>query len=264
MRMGIIAERKRKRRAAQQRKHVMQLAAVLCVLAGLACAPSIGERIGRFSGIQAFSQMAQQEITLEAYDVYALQLAVFDNGERAAAEARRLQQAGVRCVIWQQKRMRIVADAALSREKLNLDAAKGQDAYVISDTLEGITLRLRADAAGVAQAKRLLETPDAVLKAILTQEEALDEIVAQTKMLAGEAAFAQLENALYAQLAQSLLNWCDLMETTLAQANEAEARSYGAVTMCLLCRELRQALSAASTASAQRTPSTAADVMPPA
>ena len=54
------------------------------------------------------------------------------------------------------------------------------------------------------------------------------------------------------------------MEKTLAQTDEAEARSYGAVSMCMLCRELRQALSASNTVSAQRTPSTAADVMPPA
>ena len=134
--MGIIAERKRKRRAAQQRKHMMRLAALLCVLAGLACIPSMRERLEQFSGIQVFSQLDEQEITLPEYDVYALQLAVFDNGQRAAAEAKRLQQAGVRCVIWQKEKMRIVADAALSREALNPDAAKGHDAYVISDHLD--------------------------------------------------------------------------------------------------------------------------------
>lgn len=264
MRMGIIAERKRKRRAAQQRKHVMQLAALLCVLAGMAYVPSIGERLEQFSGIQVFSQLNEQEITLPEYDVFALQLAVFDNGERAGVEAKRLQQSGVRCVIWQKEKMRIVADAAFSRDALNLDAAQGHEAYVISDTLESITLRLQADAEGVAQAKKLLQTPDAVLKAILSGEEALPDIIAQTQVLANEAADAHPENALYTQLAQSLMNWCALMEKTLMQGDEEEARRYGAVTMCMLCRELRQALSAASTASAQRTPSTAADVMPPA
>ena len=58
------------------------------------------------------------------------------------------------------------------------------------------------------------------------------------------------------------------VEKTMAEQNEADARSYAAITICMLCRELRLALegqaSAASTASAQRTPSTAADVMPPA
>ena len=262
--MGIIAERKRKRRAAKQRKHMMQFAAMLCVIAGIACVPSIGKRIDQFSGIQVFSQLDEQEITLPEYKIFALQLAVFDNGERASVEAKRLQQAGVRCVIWQKEKMRIVADAAFSRDALNLDAAQGHEAYVISDTLEAITLRLQADTAGVAQAKELLQTPDTVLKAILSGEEALPDIIAQTQALANEAADAHPENALYTQLAQSLINWCALMEKTLAQVDEAEARSYGAVTMCMLCREMRQALSAASTASAQRTPSTAADVMPPA
>ena len=262
--MGIIAERKRKRRAAQQRKHMMRLAALLCVLAGLACIPSMRERLEQFSGIQVFSQLDEQEITLPEYDVYALQLAVFDNGQRAAAEAKRLQQAGVRCVIWQKEKMRIVADAALSREALNPDAAKGRDAYVISDTMEEITLRLQADAIGIEQAKELLQTPDGVFNSILTGKESMQDIVSHTRTLAGEAVGAHPENALYTQLAQSLVNWCGLMDRTLEQADEADARSYGAVTMCMLCRELRQALSASSTASAQRTPSTAADVMQPA
>lgn len=262
--MGIIAERKRKRRTAQLRRHVLQFAALLCVLAGIACIPSIGERLEQFPGIQVFSQLDEQEITLPEYAIYALQLAVFDNGERASVEAKRLQQAGVRCVIWQKEKMRIVADAAFSREALNLNVAKGHEAYVISDTLEAITLRLQADAAGVAQAKKLLQTPDTVLKDILSGEEALPDIIARTQALAEEAVDTHPENALYTQLAQSLINWCALMDKTLAQADDADARSYGAVTICMLCRELRQALSAASTASAQRTPSTAADVMPPA
>ena len=189
---------------------------------------------------------------------------MFDNGERAAVEAKRLQQAGVRCVIWQREKMRIVADAAFSREALNPDAAKGREAYVISDTMEGMTLRLQADSVGIEQAMELLQTPDGVLNSILTGKESMQDIVLRTRMLAGGAVGAHPENTLYTQLAQSLVNWCDLMEKTLAQEDEKEARSYGTVTMCMLCRELRQALSALSTASAQRTPSTAADVMPPA
>ena len=262
--MGIIAERKRKREAAQRCASLLRLAAAAGVMAGLACIPSIGGWFERFSGIQTFSQIDQQEITLPAYDVYALQLAVFDNGERAAVEAKRLQQAGVRCVIWQREKMRIVADAAFSREALNPDAAKGREAYVISDMMEGMTLRLQADSVGIEQAMDLLQTPDGVLNSILTGKESMQDIVLRTRMLAGGAVGAHPENTLYTQLAQSLVNWCDLMEKTLAQEDEKEARSYGTVTMCMLCRELRQALSALSTASAQRTPSTAADVMPPA
>ena len=80
---------------------------------------------------------------------------------------------------------------------------------------------------------------------------------------------AHPESALYTQLAQSLVNWCTLMEQTRQETDEAAARRYAAVTICTLCRELRivianQPASAQSTASAQRMPSTAAEVMPPA
>ncbi len=260
--MGIVADRQRKRRAAQMRKVMLRIAGAACMMAVLAFLASI--RI-RDKDIQAFSQQRTQlDMKLEAYDVYALQLAVFDSGERAANELARLQGLGVRCMIWQKERMRIVADAALSREALNMSAAKGQEAYVIHDTLEAVSLRLSADASGAQMAKKLLETPDQIFHALAQKTQTLETIIAQTKTLAEASGNAYPENALYTQLAQSLLNWSVLMEKTLAQIDEAMARSYGAVTMCTLCRELRQALSAQSTASAQRTPSTAADVIPPA
>ncbi|MBQ7887604.1 MAG: hypothetical protein IJ313_12045 [Clostridia bacterium] len=248
------------------RKSLVTLAAAACALAVLVFAPSVRTKIAALTeGIQVFSQSAQQEMTLPQYDVYALQLAVFDSGERAANELKRLQSQGVRCVIWQRERMRIVADAALERDGLNSSAAKGNDAYVIRDTLEAVTLRLSADALGVEQAKRLLEAPDALLHAILKDSEtAMEQIAGQAETIAAEALDQPMENTLYTQLAQSLQNWSLLMKKTLETADEEEARSYGAVTMCTLCRELRQTLSALSTASAQRTPSTAADVMPPA
>lgn len=265
MRMGIVAQRRRKRRAAQLQKSLLGAVGIACVLALLACSPPILERIrGLAQDVQAFSHSAQLDMTLPEYDVYALQLAVFDNGERAANELRRLQARGVRGVIWQKERMRIVADAALSREALDVSAAKGEEAYVISDTLEAVSLRLNADAAGIEQVKTLLETPDRVLKTLALGTESVFAAVAETRTLAQEASTAHPENELYTQLAQSLLGWCDLMEKTLDESDEAAAGNYGAATMCLLCRELRQALSMLSTASAQRTPSTAADVMPPA
>lgn len=264
MRMGIIADRQRKHRAAKWRKNLLSIAGAACALAIMAFVPSIRESI-RSMDVQAFSQQSTQlDMKLEEYDVYALQLAVFDSGEHAANALKRLQGLGVRCVIWQKERMRIVADAAFSREALNVSAAKGQEAYVISDTLEEVSIRLHADAAGAAQAKRLLETPDQVLQALAKGNQPLAAIAAQTKELAEASVDSYPENTLYTQLAQSLINWSALMEKTLAETDEPTARSYGAVTMCTLCRELRQALSASSTASAQRTPSTAADVMPPA
>ena len=265
MRMGIIAERRRKRRAARWRKGVLAIAGSIGVLTLLVIRQPIWESVHGFvRDTQAFSQSAQIEMTLPAYDVYALQLAVFDSGERAASELKRLQEQGVRCVIWQREKMRIIADAALSREALDMDAAKGREAYVISDALEEVSLRLSADAVGAAQARELLETPDRILRQLAQRETPVDAIVSQTKALAEAALDAHPENALYTQLAQSLLGWSSLMEKTIKDAGESETASYGAATMGLLCRELRQALIASSTASAQRTPSTAADVMPPA
>ena len=264
MRMGIVTQRRRKRRAAQLRRAVIRLAFAAGVLAALAFSPAI-RRMITDGKIQAFSQSAEVEMTLPEYSVYALQLAVFDSGERAGNALKRLQSQGVLCVVWQKERMRIVADAAFERGALNADAAKGNEAYVIQDTLEEVSLRLSADAVSVAQAKALLETPDALLKKIL-QESAISmaEIAAQAGEIADEALRLNTGHTLYAQLAQNLQSWRLLMETTLETADEAQARSYGAVTMYALCSQLRQALRALSTASAQRTPSTAADVMPPA
>ena len=56
------------------------------------------------------------------------------------------------------------------------------------------------------------------------------------------AAGSHPDHALYTQLAQSLANWCALMEKTMQETDERSARSYAAVTMCTLCRELRLAL----------------------
>lgn len=263
--MGIITQRRRQRRAAQLRKSVIKLAGAAVIIAALALSPSIREGIlGAARDIQAFSQSMQMEMILPQYDVYALQLAVFDSGERAESELKRLQGLGVRCVIWQRERMRIVADAAFARDALNVNAAKGNEAYVIRETLEAVTLRLSADTQSVAMAKELLQAPDALLRAIANRDESLETVAERAEMLAGDALRLNPGNDLYAQLAKSLQSWSQAMKNTMETADEDDARSYGAVTMCTLCRELRQALSALSTASAQRTPSTAADVMPPA
>ncbi|MBE5799920.1 MAG: hypothetical protein E7321_08230 [Clostridiales bacterium] len=264
--MGIITQRRKKRQAARMRKGMLKwtMAAALC--AALMMAEPIKEKLASVAAdVQTFAQSTQQELTLPEYDVYALQLAVFDSGERAASKALQLRSDGVRCVIWQRERMRIVVSAAFSREELDASAARGHEAYVIRDTLPEVSLRLSAQMGEAARAKRLLETPDALLGMLLQDNEVpMREIIAQAEAIAGKELDTHPENTLYTQLAQSIVNWCDLMETTLEEADEATARSYGAVTMCTLCRELRQALSAPSTASAQRTPSTAADVMPPA
>jgi len=264
--MGIITDRQKRRRTRQRIKSMTRYLAAATVITAVALAPQVHLGITRVAqDAQVFSRQAQTEMTLPEYDVYALQLAVFDSGERAEAERQRLHHQGVCSVVFQGERMRIVCDAAFTREALQSRAAKGNEAYVIRDTLPSVSLRLSADGMGVALAKRLLETPDALLRAILeTPDSAIRDIAKQAAQIADESLGAYPENTLYTQLAQSLNNWSRLMLKTLEEKDENDARSYGAATMCLLCRQLRQALMAQSTASAQRTPSTAADVMPPA
>ena len=259
-------QRRRKRQAARVQRGLLMAVLTAGVIAALGFAPQLRGQIAAMArDVQTFSQSAQLDLTLPGYDVYALQLAVFDSGERAASELARLQALGVRCTIWQKEKMRIVADAAFSREALSRRAAKGQEAYIIRDALEDVSLRLSADATGVEEAKQLLEIPDATLKRIIQEYETpLAQIIGDAERAAQAATDAHPENALYTQLAQSLVSWCAAMKKTLEEAGEDDARSYGAVTMYALCRDLRQALSRLSTASAQRTPSTAADVMPPA
>lgn len=220
------------------------IAAGILLLGTLAMAPGLREKLRSLSwDVQAFSSGAQQaELTLPEREIYALQLAVFDSGERAASEARRLQAKGVRCIVWQREKMRIVSSVALSRDALDLETAKGEEAYVIRDTMEAVPLRLSCGAAEMAQVQTLLETPDSVLMRLLANDEALEGILADTAAIAGQAAGSHPDNALYTQLAQSLANWCTLMERTMKETDERSARSYAAVTMCTLCRELRLAL----------------------
>lgn len=249
MRMGIISDRRRKQRAARMRRRLMTAAGVL-LLGALAMAPGLREKLRSLSqDVQTFSGGAQQtELTLPEREIFALQLAVFDSGERASSEARRLQAKGVRCIVWQREKMRIVSSVALSREALDLDTAKGEEAYVIRDTLEAVPLRLSCGAAELEAARTLLEAPDSVLMRLLAGDEALEDILADSAAIAGQMADSHPENTLCTQLAQSLVNWCALMERTMEETDERSARSYAAVTMCTLCRELRLALQSQSAA----------------
>lgn len=243
MRMGIISDRRRRQRAARMRRRCMIAAGVL-LLGTLAMASGLKEKLRNLSwDVQAFSSGAQQaELTLPEREIYALQLAVFDSGERAASEAKRLQAKGVRCIVWQREKMRIVSSVALSREALDMETAKGEEAYVIRDTMEAVPLRLSCGAAEMAQVQTLLETPDSVLIRLLTGEEPLSDILTDVASVVSQAAGSHPDNALYTQLAQSLANWCALMERTMKETDERSARSYAEVTMCTLCRELRLAL----------------------
>ena len=226
------------------------IAAGILLLGALAMAPDLKEKLRSLSrDVQTFSGGAQQaELTLPEREVYALQLAVFDSGERAASEARRLQAKGVRCIVWQREKMRIVSSVALTRDALDLDTAKGEEAYVIRDTMEAVPLRLSCGAAELKNVQALLETPDSVLTRLLTGEESLSDVLADVASIVSRAAGSHPEHELYVQLAQSLDNWCALMERTMQETDEKSARSYAAVTMCTLCRELRLALQSQETA----------------
>ena len=174
MRMGIISDRRRRQRAARMRRRLM-IAAGILLLGALAMSPGLKEKLRSLSqDVQTFSPGAQQtELTLPEREIFALQLAVFDSGERASSEARRLQAKGVRCIVWQREKMRIVSSVAFTREALDLNTARGEEAYVIRDTMEAVPLRLSCGAAEMAQVQTLLETPDSVLIRLLMADRLL-------------------------------------------------------------------------------------------
>jgi len=111
--MGIVSERRRKERARRMRMRLM-IAAVIVLLSSLAMTPGLRETITELGkrGLPVFEQRAEAEMTLPKREVYALQLGVFDSGERAAEEAARLQHTGVPCIVWQREKMRIVCPRA--------------------------------------------------------------------------------------------------------------------------------------------------------
>ena len=193
---------------------------------------------------QAFagSEAAQAQLSLPERTLFALQLGVFDSEQRAMEQAKRLQAGGAACIIWRGEKLRLVSDASFLHEKLDAGAAKEYDTYVYQEIIPSVTLRLSADAKALADVKNLLTLPDGILiRLTQEQEEPLDTLVDQVRRTAEEAAFAHPENTLYTQLAQSLINWCGLMEEHI---QERDAYTYARATMGALCRELRRALSA--------------------
>lgn len=271
-----MSMRKRRERMRTIRRRVLMILGIT-VLGVLAMAQDLRTCLADLilRGTKAIQTAAvgrdvQTEITLEEMNVYALQLGAYDNGEHAQSEMSRLQNENVLCVVWQREQMRLVCDAAKTKNALSAGTAKGQDAWVIADSCPEVVLRVSTDAAGMEDVRMLLTLPDVLFSALCAGEESVSGITARTKPVAQSARIAYPDNTLYTQLAQSLINWCTLMDNAVQTFGEATAMPYARVTMCTLCYELRQALiadaaqSAASTASAQRTPSTAADVMPPA
>jgi len=218
--------------------------------------------------VRTFSSVQEvfTDVVLEKMEVYALQLGVFDSAERARSEQQRLSAAGVPCIVWQRDKLRIICAVASEKGALDPSCAAGNEAYIVRDTLSEV--RLRVNRALGSSEEQMIRMPDALLGELLRSDgQQLDVLIASARASAQKAITEHPENPLYTHLAQSLLDWCSLMDM---QPKNAQRRNYAAVTMCTLCREWRTelltdyALSAESTASAQRTPSTAADVMPPA
>ena len=262
MRMGMISDRRRRRRAARMRRRCMVAAGVL-LLGALAMAPGLREKLRSLSwDAQVFSSGAQQaERMLPEREIYALQLAVFDSGERAASEARRLQAKGVRCIVWQREKMRIVSSVAPSRDALDLDTARGEESCVIRDTMEAVPLRLSCGAAEMAQVQTLLETPDSALTRLLTGEPGGRQSPGPCAVHPAGAEPCQLVRADGKddggggrEKRAQLRGGDDVHPVPGAAAGASKSERGAAVTHA----------SGVSTASAQRTPPTAAEVMPPA
>lgn len=259
--MGVISDRRRRQKL-RRAGRIMALCGIAALLGISLGASDVFARMNAVldRGVQAFSaqKSVQTEVVLPEIQVFALQLGVFDSEARARSEAVRLEQRGVRCMIWKKDRLRLIADAAAERAALDMRMAGGQDAYIVSETLPEIRLSIGADAGGIDAVKAMLVLPDEAFGRMLAGAAPQTEID-RIRPIAEAAVTAHPEHALYTGLAENLIAWCDVMEP-LGES----AAGYAKAAMFALCRELRQALIAASTASAQRTPSTAADVMPPA
>ncbi|MBQ2834414.1 MAG: hypothetical protein IJE71_07375 [Clostridia bacterium] len=272
--MGIIAERRRKARA--RRIHRRLVICGIVTALGFA-ASSQGLRTLMKETLRALpwpvqvfagDGSAQAELTLPQRNVCALQLGVFDSEERAKARARELADSGVSCIVWQRDKLRIVSAVALTRDALGGVQDRALEAYVIEDSLPRVDMRITAEADAIEDVQAMLTLPDSALMALMAGEEPLEAVIFRVRNHAQAAIAAHPENELYTDLAENLLAWCALMEDAEVRSDGETARGYAALTMYTLAGELRQAVASmpsdASTASAQRTPSTAAEVMPPA
>ena len=222
-----LTSRQKRQRTKKIRNRVILALAVLA-LTSAAMAPELRAYL-------ADLRAQEIEVMLPERRIYALQLGVFDNGESAESERKRLAAMGVPCVVWQDAQMRLMADAATSRETL-LGETAGQTSFVTGETLTRVDMRLSAGKSDGNDAARLLHLPDEALSR-LESGEALADVLADVRAQAQRGVSAHPENTLYTQLAQSLVNWCALIEKT-----PNGDKPYARATMALLCRELRRAL----------------------
>lgn len=175
-------------------------------------------------------------LTLDEMTLYALQLGVFDSGTRASEEAKRLEEQGAPCVIWQREQMRLIGAVAFSPEELDSTAANGLETYVYRDIFPAVTVKLTANSGETEEIRALFALPDKVLKILLTNRQVnLEELYAQVCEIALRQQNKHPEQPVHAQLVQSLLDWCEL-------CGKNANRDYAAAAMSTLCRELRRTL----------------------
>ena len=238
-----LTSRQKRQRAKIIRNRVIT-AAIVLMLAAAAMTPTLREQLLQVidrgvRAAQTFAVMREGEtvVTLEPIALYALQLGVYDNGERAQSERERLSQMGIPCAIWQESEMRLIAAVSASRETMDMSAAKGQESFIVAKTLEKVELKLSAEENSLSAAAKLMRLPDETLIRLMDGRDALSDILADVREKAERAVRKHPENELYTHLAQSLLNWCALIERT-----SGNAHAYAGATMALLCTELRRTL----------------------
>lgn len=241
-----------RRRMERRRRVLSRLAAcgVLLALGALAASPgartyatSLAQRAVRGAkGVFAAQDggQAQEIATLPAMDVRALQLGVYDSGESAQREQKRLSDAGVPCVVWQSERMRVVCAAATEAAALESALTGGMETYAVEETLPEVRLRLTGKQEEIERTRALLSLPDALFSS-LCGDGTVEDAVARAKE-AAENAPAQENGELCEQLSQSLLSWCALMDAMRTAMPDDALRQYAALTMCTLGRELRAQL----------------------
>ena len=144
---------------------------------------------------------------------------------------------GIPCAIWQENVMRLIAAVSDARESIDQGAAKGQESFIIAKTLEKVEIKLSAEENSVSAAAELMCLPDETLIRLMKGRDTLPDILAKVREKAESAVGEHPENELYTQLAQSLLNWCALIERT-----DNNSYAYAGATMALLCMELRRTL----------------------
>ena len=245
---GIVTRRRVKRERGMRMRRRALTAGIVLLLCALAMTPELREKIIALakSGEKAVQTLAgatkeeRIEMELPEMTVFALQLGVYDSGERAASQQKLLAQQGVRCIVWQREKMRIVCGVAKSRDALDTQAAQGHEAYVITDTMPKVRLRIDCAVSERKETEAFILLPDALMEELMAGEgRSLSEITADTREKAKRAMELHPEHLLYTQLAQSLINWCELTE---ASAGSASAKNYAAVMMYTICREWRMAL----------------------